>query len=107
MLVDGKRKEGFEVWRRRGVSPPQYHLILRINSRTWPHVARRNPRARGPWELPLESGGQLACTPPSYADCYEVSFRQLPEAIKAQVRRCIQHIETHGTPHENDESVFA
>jgi len=37
----------------------------------------------------------------------EVSFNKLPDTVKKQVVKCIEHIEKCGTPMENDKSVFS
>ena len=115
MIIAGKRKQGFEVWRRRGVRPPYYYLMFLVNSRTIPiyfdsekvSAPRCWHRWRGWWHVPLEHGGKLAVTGPQKEECYPVSYRELPPNVQAKVRRAIRYTEIHGTAFENDEHIYS
>ena len=94
-----KRKLGYEVIRKRGTN--NFFLMLTINSRTQPpHPLNQYGR----WNI--LSGGKLAMTGPSWRDCYSVPWSKLPDCMRNEVLTAIEYIEEHGTPMQNDESVF-
>lgn len=104
--IDGKRvrREGWEVWRKRGDKSGELYLMMLINSRTYPDA----PIAHwGFWHVPAERGGDLATTGPEWADCYAVSWRKLPEDFRLLALTAIEHVRKAGTPHSRDESIFA
>lgn len=76
---------------------------------------RQESPGRGEWAIPVEYGGKLACSfsltrmvtgagvPIRYR---VVSWRQLPPAFQAQAQTAILHVQAHGDPIDNDESIF-
>lgn len=97
MIIEGKRKPQFEVRKKRGEN--KLYLILKMKSLS-PYVMSTD------WHIPQQYGGKLAITPPRWQDCYNVSWRNIPEGIQKAFLKCIQYIEKNGTPIENDEHVF-
>lgn len=110
MIVDRKRKTGFQTFKIKGKKKYELHLLA-----TAPDVHIKDriiSRHRQWYNIDLEYGGKLASgvgdifgdgTP---IERYEVSFAKLPDDVKEQVRVAIAYIEANGTPIENDESVF-
>jgi len=100
MIIDKKRKSSFSVWKRRGeptANLDAYYLIL---------LERDLGRFYGYWHIPLEYNGDLAMTPPRRSECYEVSWRKVPEALKSGIRACVKRIEEAGTPMDRDEHIY-
>lgn len=98
MIVDRKRKTAFQTFKMRGENKYVLHLY-----------SHKLPNGKKPYQevnIPLEYGGKLAVTPSRWQDRYEVSFAKLPDDVKEQVRVAVAHIESQGTPMDNDESVF-
>lgn len=103
MMIDGKRKPGFEVWRHKG----KLFLMMLVNSRLPLHRPAHPIRSWGWWHIPFQGGGKMAMTGPKFSQCRTVPWRKLSPEVQAKVKRCIAYIERHGTPIENDESVFS
>lgn len=99
MIIDGKRKQDFCVWKRRGKPASDldaYYLVILV----------QEGRHRGWWHVPVGYHGDLAATPPPMAECYEVSWRRVPGVLKPSIRACVKRIEDHGTPIERDEHIY-
>ena len=102
--IDGKRvrRAGWEVWKQRGKR--KLYLMLLINSTTYPDAP---PQHGGWWNIPVEHGGNLAMTGPSFVGCYNVSWRKLDALFRADVVEAITKVESAGTPHSRDEHIYA
>jgi len=105
-----RQANGFHLFRVRGSSPAEFHLLLLVNYQTIPELfGKRGIKCHEDWmdwhDIPLEHGGKLAMTHPSFWELREVSFREAPLKVRQQTTAAIEHIKTHGTPFENDESV--
>jgi hypothetical protein len=97
-----RRNNGYEVWRKKGTGE---NFLMLLFDRLKPD--NHLPVSMGGWwHIPVEHGGRLAMTGPDYRECYPVSWAKLPEDFCQKALVAIEHIETHGTPMENDESVF-
>jgi len=63
-------------------------------------------------QVQIRCGGKLATSIATHfgtgekIERREISFAKLPDNVKQQVLKAISYIEEHGTPMENDESVF-
>jgi hypothetical protein len=104
-----RRANGFHLMRQRGTS--EFYLLLLVNSLSVPlYFTARNVvcdlRWHGWWKISLPSGSG-ASTPPSLDTLYSVSYREVSADLQAQITQAIEHIKRHGTPFENDESVYA
>ena len=113
MIVEiaGKRRRiaDWQTYKRIGVradAPEAFVLTYR----------RRQQPDAGEWAIPVAHGGKLAAsfsrtrtvtwngTPIRYR---AVSWRELPETFRAAALQAIQHVQQHGDPIDNDESIFA
>lgn len=96
MIVEGKRKTQFQVWKKRG--DKKLYLILKVKPSPCNMFTN--------WHIPQEHEGKLAITPPSWKDCYNISWRDISPKNQKAFLKCIQYIEKNGTPMENDENIF-
>ncbi len=101
MIVDRKRKIGFQTYKIKGKKVYELHLLSKFEG------------YRKAYNIPLEYGGKLATSVGDITgnnekiERYEVSFRKLPDTVKEQVRVAIKYIEDNGTPMENDEHIYS
>ena len=97
MIMNGKRKLDFQLYKVRANRNGYVYLIYTERSRGFPRE----------WNIPLEYGGKLATTPPAMDTLRPIGIRSLCDSSAAQVTTAVEHIEKNGDPIQNDEHVFA